>query len=432
VFFMSLMPSRKGRNRDWDDGEGVSGYIRSLTHPLLTRAQERHVAMKVEVSRNRYRRAVYAFPWAAREAVEVLRRVLSGELPVERICRVSKTEQCGKEEILAKLPSNLKTLDALLSGKKRLTPEVMNKAITLLMETPLRTQKLTPLAEKLKLMAQGEDAERALGVPAAAIPTMLTRIEKRDKKRIACLNAFAESNLRLVVSVVKHFQGQGLSLADLVNEGNIGLMVACEKYEWRLNYRFSTYAIKWIRQRACRAVGEQSRLIRLPTHINDTAKRVKRVWGRLTATLGREPSVDELAAATNCMPDDVRLVMGQSDPSSLDAESNAREDETVGDELSDQRECDPADGAELSETQRAVRLAVDALPYRERMALHLRFGLGDGAEYTQDEVGYIMGISRPAAQTLEYDAVARMRDPAFPVKLPVQEQDEPDEEVEEK
>jgi RNA polymerase primary sigma factor len=230
----------------------------------------------------------------------------------------------------------------------------------------------------------------------------LERGDRRARRRLI------ESNLRLVVSVARRYSGRGLSFLDLIQEGNLGLMKAVERYDWRLGHRFSTYATWWIRQAVTRALADQGRTIRVPAQVVDTINRMARIERQLTQKLGRAPSTEELAEAMELKPEKVEHLRRVSqEPVSLAAPVG--EDFTeLGELIEDERLMKPGD--DMAEAQRDSRVAelVAMLPYRERMILELRYGLGGRQQHTLEEVGRRFGVTRERVRQIETRTLRRL------------------------
>jgi RNA polymerase primary sigma factor len=217
-----------------------------------------------------------------------------------------------------------------------------------------------------------------------------------------------ESNLRLVVSVARRYSGRGLSFLDLIQEGNLGLMKAVERYDWRLGHRFSTYATWWIRQSVTRALADQARTIRVPAQVVDTINRMARIERQLTQKLHRAPSMDELAEAMELKPEKIEhLKRISQEPVSLAAPVG--EDSTeLGELIEDERMLKP--GEDMAERQRDTRVAdlVADLPYRERTILELRYGLSGSQPQTLEEVGRRFGVTRERVRQIETRTLRRL------------------------
>src|SRR5262249_1721899 len=216
------------------------------------------------------------------------------------------------------------------------------------------------------------------------------------------------SNLRLVVSVARRYSGRGLSFLDLIQEGNLGLMKAVERYDWRLGHRFSTYATWWIRQSVTRALADQGRTIRVPAQVVDTINRMSRIGRQLTQKRHRAPTVEELAEAMELKPEKIEHLRRVSrKPGSLAAPWG--EDSTeLGELIEDERQLRPGD--DMAEVQRDRRVAelIAQLPYRERTILELRYGLGGGRPHTLEEVGRRFGVTRERVRQIETRTLRRL------------------------
>lgn len=255
----------------------------------------------------------------------------------------------------------------------------------------------------------GRDARQQLSGGSTA-----TGVESELQRRVAegeeAHRELVEANLRLVVWVARRHQGRGLDLLDLVQAGNVGLMRAADRFDWRLGYKFSTYATCWIRQSIARAIADTGGTIRLPVHVQEKRLALRRAEERLHVELRREPSVDELAAAVGSTPERTRKLLElTTDTVSLSRPVGDGNDSEVGDLVADDRRPEPAEEIERMAERRAVRRLLEDLPGPEAEVLQLRYGIDGGRPLTLEEVGHRLGVTRGRVRQIEDRALNRLR-----------------------
>ena len=238
----------------------------------------------------------------------------------------------------------------------------------------------------------------------------IARLRAEDARGRASRRRLIEANLRLVVSVARKYAGRGISLLDLIQEGNFGLLRAVDRFDYRKGHRFSTYATWWIRQAITRAIADQSRTIRLPVHMVEAVGRLTQVSHRLQQRLGREPLADEIAAEMNITPDKVRQIVGAAQQTvSLEMPIGEEEDASLGDIIEDRNTIAPAEAASQQLLKEEVINMLDGLTARERRVIELRYGLEDGYNRTLAELGDELGVSRERVRQIEAEALTKLR-----------------------
>ena len=445
----------------WSD-DPVRMYLTQMGEiPLLTRQEEIRLAKRIEDTRQQFRHRLLACDYVIRHAFKILQRVHRGELPFDRTVQVSVTDRLEKEQILGRLPHNLRTVQTILhqnradfitalsksTGKKKRATSWKNlgrrrrRGVQLIEELGLRTHRLESMIPVLEEFSRRLDElqtkikqARKSKAKAAELPELLheyrsimmatqetptslrngvSYLKKIYSEYQQAKRELSEGNLRLVVSIAKKYRNRGLSFLDLIQEGNAGLMRAVDKFEYRRGFKFCTYATWWIRQAITRAVADQSRTIRIPVHMVETMSRVRNVARQLLQELGREPTMEETARRAQTTVEEARRVLAMSRyPISLDRPVGNSEDSQFGDLLPDSGAENPSSGASQEMLRSRIGRVLKTLSYREREIIKLRYGLGDGYSYTLEEVGHIFKVTRERIRQIEAKAVRKLQQPS--------------------
>jgi RNA polymerase primary sigma factor len=410
--------------------------------PLLKPEQEKALTSELEVARRRYRRAVLGNWGVLQRVTETFEQIGAGKQALDRSVDIVPGLGLTSDVIRRRLKRHLAALHDLHgtaraefkrllratvpATKARLRQSLrrgLRRAVILAEELSPRTEFLDHWADELRgeaahmaSLAPHKDELEALMLRVLAAPGELAGlarvIQRRRTRYQQARGDLASANLRLVVSVAKKYRGRGLPFADLIQEGNSGLMRAVDKYDRRLGFRFGTYATWWIRQGITRALCDLPRAVRVPTHQVAMLRAIERVRGELMIQLGREPDVVEIARTLRITPEQTRaLLLVRNDPVSLHEPCGDGESQTLEDFMSDRASPPPGQTADQHLLRERLEEVLRCLAPRDREVIELRYGLKDGQPRSLEEVAQHFGVTRERIRQIEIRGLLRLRDP---------------------
>ncbi|MBN2097118.1 MAG: RNA polymerase sigma factor RpoD [Candidatus Omnitrophica bacterium] len=407
----------------------VRMYLRQMGQiPLVSREEEIRLAKEIEGAENRFRQAVFNCPMAKKEVLAIAGEVIKGEFNLEEA--IKEEVSLNRDKLLkklAKLLSRLRTtrkqqsIESLLWQFDLIT-SLVEKIANRIHASLRQTNEIDNQIKRLRkqktrgkigiLLRRKKRILKAFGLAYPKIKEQRRLIRLGQSKFNKAKKALVEANLRLVVSIAKKYTNRGLSFLDLIQEGNIGLMKAVDKYDYRRGYKFSTYATWWIRQAITRSIADQARTIRIPVHMTETINRLIRISRALVQEKGREPAPEEIAQQMKMPVEKVRGVLKiAQEPISLQTPVGDEGDTHFGDFIEDKSAISPANATAYSMLKTEMEDVLTSLSDREKKVLQLRFGIGDGYPRTLEEVGSIFKVTRERVRQIEAKALRKLRHP---------------------
>jgi RNA polymerase primary sigma factor len=406
---------------------------------VLTAQQEVSLGRRIEVGQIQLRRALAGIPMATAQLLARVDRIRHAELGLDEVIVLPEGGEPKPDEIkpllavftrIRRLEREIQRLQESLQDKRRGKTTranyhkwiAQNRAAiqTAVEKLPLKPGLVDQLVAEVRRQAKrlaevrtSKDIralEREIGLGKKTLQAALRGLEEHDRVVRQAKRELMEANLRLVVSVAKRYLGSELTLLDLVQEGNIGLMKAVDRFQYRRGFKFSTYATWWIRQAITRAIADHSRTIRIPVHMVETLNRISRVNRALVNEMGRDPTPEELAKKTGVPARKVRLIL-ESSRRPLSLETPIGEDLKLGDFLEDQSTESPNDNLISQDLTNQVERALGTLSVKEKKILRLRFGIGYEGEHTLAEIGKRFSVTRERIRQIETKALCKLRHP---------------------